>query len=133
MSAYDSAPAYRPEPGAAAGKRNGLGIAALVLGIAAVLLFWTLFGGIILGLVGLILGIIGFRRGRRGEATNGTMAMIGAILGVLGLLGSLVVIGLGVSLLNSDEFHNLKDCMQHAHSAADQQQCQQDYKESTQK
>lgn len=132
MSAYDSAPAYRPEPGAAAGKRNGLGIAALVLGIAAVLLFWTLIGGIVLGLLGLILGLVGFRRGRRGQATNGTMSMIGAVLGALGLLGSLVVIGLGVSVLNSNEFHNLRDCMQHAQSSADQQQCVQNYKDSGQ-
>lgn len=104
-----------------------------MLGIAAVLLFWTLVGGIVLGLIGLVLGIIGFRRGRRGEATNGTLSLVGAILSVLGLLGSLVVIGLGVSLLSFDEFHSLTDCMRHAQSAADQQQCQQDYKDSTQK
>jgi hypothetical protein len=128
MSAYDSAPAYRPEPGAAAGRRNGMGIAALVLGIAAVVLFWTLVGGVVLGILGLVLGIIGFRRGRRGEATNGTMSLVGAILGALGLLGSAVVIGLGVSLFTSDEFHNLQDCLQHAQSGAEQQQCQKDFR-----
>src|SRR4051812_3120007 len=90
MSAYDSAPAYRPEPGAPTHKRNGLGIAALVLGILAVLSFLTVVGGIILGLVALILGVIGFRRGRRGEATNGTMSLVGAVLGVLGLIGSVI-------------------------------------------
>ena len=129
-SAYDSAPAYGPEPGADTSPRNGLGIAALVLGIAAVLLFWTLVGGIILGIVALVLGIIGFRRGRRGQATNGTMSLVGAILGVLGLLGSLVVIGFGVSLFNSDEFHDLQDCLKHASSSAEQQQCQRDYSDS---
>lgn len=132
MSAYDSAPAYRPEPGAAAGRRNGLGIAALVLGIAAVALFLTMVGGVVLGILALILGIIGFRRGRRGEATNGTMSMIGAILGALGLLASVVVIGIVVFVSTSDEFHNLRDCMQHAQSSADQQQCAQNYKDSSQ-
>jgi hypothetical protein len=129
MSAYDSAPAYRPEQGAAVHKRNGLGIAALVLGILAVLLFWTLVGGIVLGLVALILGVIGFRRGRRGQATNGTMSLVGAVLGVLGLIGSVIVIGFGVSLINSDEFKNLEDCLKHASNSAQQQQCQQDYKD----
>jgi len=122
MSAYEGAPAYRPEPGAAAGRRNGLGI-------AAVLLFWKLIGGIVLGLTGLVHGSIGFRRGRRGEATNGTMSLVGAILGALGVLGSLLVIGLGVSVINSDEFGSLTDCLKHAQNASDQQQCQQDYQD----
>ncbi|HET6634296.1 MAG TPA: DUF4190 domain-containing protein [Streptomyces sp.] len=132
MSAYESAPAYRPEPGAAASPRNGIGIAALVLGILAVLLFWTIIGGIVLGLIGLILGIVGFRRGRRGQATNGTMSLIGGILGLLGLIVSAVIIVAGVSLLNSDEFKNLQDCLQHASTTAEQQQCQSDFADDMQ-
>jgi lysylphosphatidylglycerol synthetase-like protein (DUF2156 family) len=130
-SAYDSAPAYRPEQGAAT-PRNGLGIAALVLGILALLLCWTVFGGIVLGLIALIFGIVGFRRGKRREATNGVMSLVGGILGVLGFLVSAVIVVAGVSLLNSGEFQNLQDCLQHAHTTAEQQQCKDDFADSMQ-
>ena len=62
--------------------RNGLGIAALILGIIGVVIgiipffFWV--AGI-LGVIGLILGFVGRGRAKRGEATNGTMALWGII------------------------------------------------------
>ena len=40
-------------------KKNGIGTAALVVAIAALFLFWTIFGGFILGILAIILGIAG--------------------------------------------------------------------------
>jgi hypothetical protein len=81
-------------------QRNGLGIAALILGIIGALsglipiLFWL--GGI-LGVIGLILGFVGRGRAKRGEATNGTMALWGIITSavalVLSIVGLVIVIG----------------------------------------
>ncbi|MEU7009214.1 DUF4352 domain-containing protein [Streptomyces sp. NPDC046332] len=73
--------------------RNGLGTAALVLGIIGTisgvipLLFW-LAG--ILGLIALILGLVGRGRVKRGEANNKGVTTTGAILGLAALILSVV-------------------------------------------
>ncbi|WP_425832839.1 DUF4190 domain-containing protein [Streptomyces fractus] len=65
--------------------RNGLGTAALILGVIGALsgliplLFW-LAG--ILGVIALILGLTGRGRAKRGEATNKGIALTGVILGL---------------------------------------------------
>ncbi|MGV9558281.1 DUF4190 domain-containing protein [Streptomyces sp. NPDC003401] len=116
-----------PPYGTAPGPRNGFGIAALVLGVVAVVSFWTVVGGIVLGLLAVVFGVLGRRRARRGVATNGVMAVIGAVTGALGLIGSSVVLALGVSLLNSDEFQNYSDCVEHAGTQAEREQCAKDF------
>ncbi|MEU2519891.1 DUF4190 domain-containing protein [Streptomyces pseudogriseolus] len=108
-------------------RRNGFGIAALVLGIVGALLFWTAIGGIVLGLLAVIFGVLGFRRSRRGVATNGTMAVIGAVLGALALVVSSVLLALGVAVVNSDEFKDYQDCVEHADSQSDRQDCARDF------
>ncbi|MFJ4714962.1 DUF4352 domain-containing protein [Streptomyces sp. NPDC088785] len=76
-------PFQQPQPQQAA--RNGLGTAALILGIVGAvsgvvpILFW-LAG--VLGLIALILGLTGRGRARRGEATNKGVALTGALLGL---------------------------------------------------
>ncbi|WP_371484068.1 DUF4190 domain-containing protein [Kitasatospora sp. NBC_00315] len=71
--------------------RNGLGIAALVLGIVGavlgltVILFWLSW---LPALLAVILGAIGLAQVRKGRATNRAMALAGVILGVTGLLVS---------------------------------------------
>jgi Telomeric repeat-binding factor 2. len=73
--------------------RNGLGTAALVLGIIGSVsglipfLFW-LAG--ILGLIALILGMSGRGRSKRGEASNKGVATFGAVLGLVSLILSVV-------------------------------------------
>ena len=118
---YGSAP--RREP------RNGLGIAALVLGILAVLTGLFVVGAAF-GLAAIVLGILGRGRAKRGEATNGGMALAGIVLGVLGvLLTILVVVGIA-SLFDSEQFANLADCLESAgNDVAAQQQCQADFEQ----
>lgn len=106
---------------------NGLAIAALTLGIVACVLFWTVIGGIVLGLIAVVLGIVGARRARGGRAPHRGMAIVGTVLGALGLIVSVVVVAIGVSVLNSDEFKNFNDCVQHASTQADKDQCAKDY------
>ncbi|WP_394431483.1 DUF4190 domain-containing protein [Streptomyces sp. SGAir0957] len=68
--------------------RNGLGTAALILGVIGALsgivpiLFW-LAG--ILGVIALILGLTGRGRAKRGEATNKGVALTGVILALVSL------------------------------------------------
>ncbi|MER7112648.1 DUF4190 domain-containing protein [Streptomyces sp. NPDC000229] len=110
-------------PDAAVKRNNGLAIAALVLGIAAILLFWTVFGGIVLGLLAVIFGIIGARKARGGRAPYGKMSIIGTVLGALGLIASVVIIAIGASILNSDEFKNFDECVQHAKTQSERDAC----------
>ncbi|MEU2022035.1 DUF4190 domain-containing protein [Streptomyces sp. NPDC016469] len=80
------APGLRPA-------RNGLGIAALILGLVGAVsglipfLFW-LAG--ILGTIALILGLVGRGRAKRGEATNKNMATFGTVLALIALIMSVV-------------------------------------------
>lgn len=92
--------------------RNGFGIAALVLGLLALLSSWTLIGGILLGLLALIFGLLGRARAKRGEATNGGMSVAGAVLGVIGLLLAIGLIAIGVSLFNSPAGRDYQQCVE---------------------
>ena len=96
------------------GGRNGLGVAALILGLLALLTSITVVGGILLGLLAIVLGIVGRGRAKRGEANNGGMALAGIILGLLGLLIAGALIAVGVSVFNSDTGKKLQDCIESA-------------------
>ncbi|MFE0086615.1 DUF4190 domain-containing protein [Streptomyces sp. NPDC058992] len=93
MSQYTPQPQFPQAPVPTAPARNGLGTAALILGIIGVLsglipLFFWLAG--ILGLIGLILGLSAKGRVKRGEATNKGVAVAGIVLGLVSLVLSVV-------------------------------------------
>ena len=84
-------PSYGQQPPT---EKRGLAIAALVLGILALLGCWIPvlnIGSIIMGLVGLILGIVAIAKASKGEAGGKVMAMVGAALSVLAIVLSIVV------------------------------------------
>ena len=120
-----------PGPDQPAGPpRNGFGVAALTLGLIAAVLFWTVFGGILLGLLAVIFGILGFRRGKRGEATNGTLAMVGTVIGALAFLASGAILAFVLSVVSSGNYDELQDCVQNAGTSAEQEKCQEDFIDS---
>ncbi|MFE7777998.1 DUF4190 domain-containing protein [Streptomyces sp. NPDC057445] len=95
MSQYTQQPQQPQFPQAPAPiqARNGLGTAALILGIIGTLsgfvpFFFWLAG--ILGLIGLILGFAARGRVKRGEATNKGVAITGVVLGLVSLVLSVV-------------------------------------------
>lgn len=94
--------------------RNGFGIAALVLGLLALVLSWTVIGGIIFGILALIFGLLGRARAKRGESTNGGLSIAGVVLGVIGLLIAIGLIALGVSLMKSPAGQSYRQCIQQA-------------------
>lgn len=118
---YDAPPQSRP-------LGSGLAIAALVLGILALLTFWTVFGGILLGLIAIVLGVIALRRVRKGIAAGRGMAIAGVILGTLGLLGSLLWIALIAWVFNSSGGSDLTECVSNANGDQTKiEQCQRDF------
>ncbi|GCB45676.1 DUF4190 domain-containing protein [Streptomyces sp. NL15-2K] len=86
--------AYYGWPGMAPGPSNGMGTAALVLGIIGAVGFclWPL--AIVAGILAVVFGTIGRGKARRGEATNPGQALAGIICGSVGL-----VLGIGMILL----------------------------------
>jgi hypothetical protein len=88
------APPAAALPGAPSRPRNGAAVAALVLGISAVmvgfvpLLFWM---GTIAAILAIVFGIIGLRRAHRDAAADRRgFAVAGLVLGPIGLLASVV-------------------------------------------
>jgi hypothetical protein len=80
------------QPAQPARPRNGMGTAAIVFGILALLTCWWLpiVGGI-LGIVAIILGVVGRGRAKRMEATNKGVATTGLVLGILSLVVNIVL------------------------------------------
>lgn len=101
---------YPPRPSA---PQNGLGIAALVTAIIALL---TVVGGVVLGVVAVILGFLGWGKAKRGEATNGGVAVAGIVLGFLSIIEAIVVIGLFIWGFGEVGGTDYVDCLSRAGS-----------------
>jgi hypothetical protein len=126
------APGGQPGYGYPGGKpRNGLGTAALVLGILGLLGSILLFGGL-LGIIAIILGFIALGRVRRGEATNRGASIAGIVLGFLSLVIPIILIIAGASIYSSHktEIQQLQDCLKKADTSQQQQVCQQKFNNS---
>ena len=120
-------PSYVVQPAAATRRGSGLAVAAMVLGILALLLCWTVIGGVLLGLLAVVLGVVASGRARRGLGEGRGMAIAGIVLGVLGLLISVALVVFGFSFMNGTSGKNLRDCLQNAgDDRAKVQQCQRD-------
>jgi membrane-bound ClpP family serine protease len=89
MGVTEPALPAQPPPAAPTRARNGLGVAALVIGVASLVagLSFILFPLALLGgLVGLILGIVALTRGKTRGATNSGQAIAGVVCSVLALI-----------------------------------------------
>lgn len=116
-------------PPVPAAPKNGLGTASLVV---AIISLFTLFGGVVLGIVAVVLGFLGRGRVKRGEATNGGVAMAGIILGFLSIIVSIaafVIVGVfGVALFKEVGGTDYIDCVNNAGSdQAAVEQCAQEF------
>jgi hypothetical protein len=118
---------YPPSPAA---PKNGLGLAALVVAIAGLLLCWTVVGGIVLGVVAVVLGFVGWNKAKRGEANNGGIAVAGIVLGVLAVIASVVFIVIGIGLFKDFGGSDYMDCLSRAGSDQEaMQQCSDQFTE----
>ncbi len=77
---------YYPPPVNPSKPAEGLGIAALVLGLVSSVLFWIPFIGLIVSLTSVIFGAVAKTKG------NGGMAIAGIVLGIIFLLLSIFIL-----------------------------------------
>jgi hypothetical protein len=103
---YPGAPTMAP--------RNGLGVAALVLAIIALVASCSVIGGLVLGITAVILGFMGRGRVSRGEANNGGIAMTGIVLGALAVIISGAFIAMYFGVFNKYGGRELVSCVQEA-------------------
>jgi hypothetical protein len=118
---YGTAPSARP-------RRNGMGTAALVIGVVAlVLVALLLFAplGALLGLVALVLGIVGLIRANRGEADNRGQAVAGLVTGALALvIGLFLAVSIGAFFAtNVNDFRQFGRCMDAARGDPAREAC----------
>ena len=123
------APAYG-YPGYPQPQGAGMAITAMVLGIAALVLCWTAFGGLVLGLLAVVFGIVALRRARRGEAGGQGRAIAGLITGAIGLVLGAVFLFVWINLFTSSGFGDLVSCVRDAgQDQAKVQQCQEQFQQ----
>lgn len=72
--------------------RNEMGVAALLVGVVALLTCWMLLG-VPFGIAAVITGDLARRRAQRGEATNARTALAGMVLGAVSIAAGIVAIG----------------------------------------
>lgn len=99
-SAYAAGPYGNPYAGT--GPSNGMGLTAMILGIAAIPTLLLCGVGFIAGILAVIFGFIGGSKVRKGEADNGGQALTGIICGavaiILGIAGLLLYVGMAASM-----------------------------------
>ena len=120
---YGAAPTTRP-------RRNGMGTAALVIGVVAlVLVVLILFAplGALLGLVALVLGIVGLVRANRGQADNRGQAVAGLVTGALALVvGRFFAARIGAFFAtNVNDFRQFGRCLDGARGDQAREACAQ--------
>ena len=109
---------------------NGMGTAALVLGIIALVLSVLFFPlGILLGIVAAVLGYLGRKKAARREATNRGQATAGLVCGLVAVLvGGLIAAFVGNFIAeNSDEITDLSECLEGAGTEDEQVACREEF------
>ena len=96
---------------------DGLGTAALVLGIIGVILAFGVIG-IIPSILALIFGIIVRKRANRGRASNGGQALAGLILGIVG-----IVVSIGMVFVFAFTGNSVQACQDQAQTQSEFNRC----------
>lgn len=109
---------YPGIPPLSPGRRNGLGITALVSGIVSLVLCWFPFVGLGLGICAVVAGAVGRRRIKRGEADNNGPTVTGIVLGII-----TVVIGSAILLLIFFVIVDHEGCIENAKNRYEYSQC----------
>lgn len=110
------------------GRRNGVGVAALVVGVvslvlAVLVLFFPIAG--LLGIIAAVLGIVGIRRATKGEADNRGQAIAGLVTGLLGLaIAVFFTVSIGAFFTqHQNDFRKFGTCMTSADTKAQTKDC----------
>ncbi len=84
-------------------KKNGLATASMILGIISLALFWTVWLGLIVGVVAIILAIVAKNQIKADPSMAGSagQAKGGMIMGIVGVALAIVMIIIGVLFMSA--------------------------------
>jgi uncharacterized membrane protein HdeD (DUF308 family) len=118
----DGLPARPPEqePAAPAGpvRRSGIAIAALALGVLSIPLAFTIYVGLLIGLLAVALGVAGLVATRGGRRSGRGMATAGLVTGLLGL-----VFATALGLYGLHTYRDCQDRIGHAPTRDELREC----------
>ena len=103
MAEYPPTPPGTPVAGGPGQGTNGLAVAGMICGILGLVLFWTIWLGIILGVLGIIFGAIGQSRAKTMGGTGRGMAMAGLICGAIAVVAAIIFVVFIASQVNDVE------------------------------
>ncbi|HEV8088941.1 MAG TPA: DUF4190 domain-containing protein [Actinomycetota bacterium] len=118
LAVPDVPPVMPVQPPPRPASAGGPAIAALVLGIVAVLLSFTVVFGFLLGALAIIFGGIALSRARTPRGGSKGMGIAGLVLGIVGIAFAVLMIVFLVSLggLVNDSSTNVRYCIDHPHA-----------------
>jgi len=119
---------YPPGEPPARPAANGAAVAALVLGILALLFFWVPFANllaVVMGVVGIVLGAVGRGRARRTGSGGAGAALAGILLSAAAIVLSLAVT-VGVIAFLSSHQDELRRCTDQGLTQQQQRDCVRD-------
>jgi uncharacterized membrane protein HdeD (DUF308 family) len=126
--AENTAGAPPPPPAQPVRRRNGVGTAALVVGIVSLVLAVLVIFAILaipLGIIAAILGGIGMSRASKGQADNRGQALTGLITGILSIV---VAVAIGISFVgliteHQSDFRKFGTCMNDSDNDTERARC----------
>jgi predicted PurR-regulated permease PerM len=90
-----------------------MGIAALILGVLALLFSWTVLGGFIFGVLGIVFALIHNSRVRRRRATGAGMGLAALVMSVIAVAIAAALVAVGAWLFGTRS-DNYVDCVNNA-------------------
>ena len=96
---------------------GGLAVAALVIGIVAIVLSFTIVFGFVLGGLAIVFGAIALARARTPGTGGKGMGVAGLVLGIVAIFFAVLTIVFVVNLGHAvnDNFSNVPFCIDHPH------------------
>src|SRR3954469_953858 len=116
-SAAPPAPPAMPVAPAAAPATGGLAVAALVIGIVAIVLSFTVVFGFVLGGLAIVFGAIAISRARTPGGGSKGMGVAGLVLGVVAIVFAVLMLVVVFNVFNTvgDRLPNIQFCVDHPH------------------
>jgi uncharacterized protein DUF4190/zinc ribbon protein len=111
-------PAMPVAPSAPPQTGGGLAVAALVIGIVAIVLSFTIVFGFVLGGLAIVFGAIAIARARTPGTGGKGMGVAGLVLGIVAIFFAVLTIVFVVNLGHAvnDNFSNIQFCIDHPHN-----------------
>ncbi len=100
------------------------------MAIVGLLFCWTVFGGVVAGLIAVVMGFVARGRVKRGEANNGGVAIAGIVLSAVAIVAGLAFIAIWVGVFKGVGGGDYLDCVRSAGSdQAQVQQCVDEFRQ----